>query len=231
LGFPGRSLGVDEAPPPQLLEYIAAQLNISAETWNDYAMRDQTRREHLQELQRHLGVRFFTAADYRGLAVSITTLAMQTWQGVVLAEALINEMRRSRILLPPIAIIERLCAEAATLAQRRVHRVLTERLNGEQKEKLERLIGPPSSGRASKLAWLRSPVGAPNPRNVLALIDRLKVIREIELPPDLARSVHQNRLLQLAGKVPRPMFRICAISKLRDAMEPWSRSCWRAPQH
>jgi hypothetical protein len=45
---------------------------------------------------------------------------MQTWQGVVLAEALINEMRRSRILLPPIAIIERLFAEAATLAQRRV---------------------------------------------------------------------------------------------------------------
>jgi hypothetical protein len=33
---------------------------------------------------------------------------------------------------------------------------------------------------------------------VLGLIDRLKVIREIELPPDLARSVHQNRLLQLA---------------------------------
>ena len=72
------------------------------------------------------------------------------------------------------------------------------RLNGEQREKLERLIEPPSSGRASKLAWLRSPVGAPNPRNLLALIDRLKVIREIELPPDLARSVHQNRLLQLA---------------------------------
>ena len=71
-------------------------------------------------------------------------------------------------------------------------------LNGEQREKLERLIEPPSSGRASKLAWLRSPVGAPNPRNLLALIDRLKVIREIELPPDLARSVHQNRLLQLA---------------------------------
>jgi Tn3 transposase DDE domain len=33
---------------------------------------------------------------------------------------------------------------------------------------------------------------------VLRLIDRLKVIREIELPPHLARSVHQNRLLQLA---------------------------------
>jgi hypothetical protein len=33
---------------------------------------------------------------------------------------------------------------------------------------------------------------------VLALIDRLKVIREIELPPDLAGSVHQNRLSQLA---------------------------------
>jgi hypothetical protein len=105
-----------------------AQREALLATLNDYAMLDQTRRKHLQEIQRHLGVRFFTAADYRDLAVSITTLAMQTWQGVVLAEALINEMRRSRILLPPIAIIERLCAEAATLAQRRVQRALTEQL-------------------------------------------------------------------------------------------------------
>jgi hypothetical protein len=43
-----------------------------------------------------------------------------------------------------------LCAEAATLAQRRVHRALTERLNGEQREKLERLIGPPSSGKSQQ---------------------------------------------------------------------------------
>jgi hypothetical protein len=135
---------------------------------------------------------------------------MQTWQGVVLAEALINEMRRRRILLPPIAIIEGLCAEAATLAQRRVYRALS----------LERLIGAPSSGRASKLAWLRSPVGAPNPGNVLGLIDRLKVIREIELPSDLARSVHQNRLLQLARE--GAQIDVPHLARFRNCATPWN---------
>jgi Domain of unknown function (DUF4158) len=97
LRFQGRSTGVDEAPPPQLLEYIVGTAKYFSGNVERFRDAGSTRRERLQELQRHLGVQFFTAADYRGLAVSITTLAMQTWRGVVLAEALINEMRRSLV--------------------------------------------------------------------------------------------------------------------------------------
>jgi hypothetical protein len=54
------------------------------------------------------------------------------------------------------------------------------------------------SGKASTLAWLRQPAGAPSPHNLLGLIEQLNVIREIKLPAQMGQAVHQNRLLQLA---------------------------------
>jgi TnpA family transposase len=78
LRFLGRTLGVEEVPPAEIVGFVAAQVGLPASAWLKYAKRDQTRREHLQELQRHSGLRLLTVADYRSLAGWVTTLAMQT---------------------------------------------------------------------------------------------------------------------------------------------------------
>ena len=46
LRHPGRTLGVDETPPPALVGIVTAQLKASPALRDDYARRDQTRREH-----------------------------------------------------------------------------------------------------------------------------------------------------------------------------------------
>ena len=51
LRFPGILLGVDEPPFPPLLKLVADQLKVSVESWGEYGQREQTRREHLVELQ------------------------------------------------------------------------------------------------------------------------------------------------------------------------------------
>lgn len=38
-----------EAPHPPILGIVAAQLKVTLSAWSLYAMRDETRREHLQE--------------------------------------------------------------------------------------------------------------------------------------------------------------------------------------
>ena len=43
LRYPGRAIGSDETPPPQLLDLVAAQLRVSPSVWDLYAHRDQTR--------------------------------------------------------------------------------------------------------------------------------------------------------------------------------------------
>jgi TnpA family transposase len=55
LRFPGVILGVDEPPFPPLLKLVADQLKVSVESWDEYGQREQTRREHLVELQTVFG--------------------------------------------------------------------------------------------------------------------------------------------------------------------------------
>lgn len=90
LRFPGIILGVDEPPFPPLLKLIADQLKVSVESWNEYGQREQTRCEHLIELQTVFGFQTFTMSHYRQAAHTLTELAMQTDKGVVLADALID---------------------------------------------------------------------------------------------------------------------------------------------
>ena len=69
LRFPGRVIGADESPPTDML-YLSS-LNNSASSQRcsiEYASRDETRREHLGELQAYLGIRPFRREDYRAAA-------------------------------------------------------------------------------------------------------------------------------------------------------------------
>ncbi len=91
LRFPGTFLGVDEPPFPPLLRMVAAQLKMPVESWSEYGQREQTRREHLVELQTVFGFKPFTMSHYRQAVHTLTELALQTDKGIVLASALVEE--------------------------------------------------------------------------------------------------------------------------------------------
>ena len=114
LRFPGVILGPDELPFPPLLRIVASQLKVPVESWSDYGQREQTRREHLAELQTVFGFQPFTMSHYRQAVHTLTELAMQTDKGIVLASALIEHLRRQSIILPALNAIERASAEAIT---------------------------------------------------------------------------------------------------------------------
>lgn len=198
LHYPGRVLGQDERPHPPLLGMVAAQLKVSTSVWDLYAARDQTRREHLQELIERLQLSPFGQSHYRAVANWLLPIAMQTTQGMALAQATVDELRRLKVVLPPVATIERLCAEVSTRAQRQVFKCLTEPLTSEQRASLDELLVLRKGRTISTLAWLRQSPGAPSAKAVLAHIERLKAIRTLGLPAHIGRDVHQNRLLRLA---------------------------------
>ena len=198
LRYPGRVLGQSERPYAPLLGMVAAQLKLSPSVWELYAERDQTRREHLQELIDRLQLSQFSRPLYRAIAAWLLPIAMQTTQGMALAQAVVDELRKRQIVLPPVAAIERLCAEVLTRAERQVFKLLVAPLTVEQFAALDALIPLREGYRASTLAWLRQSPGAPSAKAVLNHIERLKTIRTLGLPADIGRNVHQNRLLRLA---------------------------------
>lgn len=198
LRYPGRALLPDETPPPELLTFLARQFGLSAGAWTSYAERDETRREHLAELQLHYGLRSFSIGHYRSLATWLIPTALQTNRGVVLVKAGIDELRRRSVVVPRLAVLERLCAEVIVRSERQLFKTLTTGLSDNQRHELDTLLKLRGGSKVSTFTWLRLPPGAPTSQNILLHIERLQHIRNLELRSDLAQLIHQNRLLQLA---------------------------------
>jgi TnpA family transposase len=198
LRFPGQGLLPDADVPSFLLQWIGKQIGVDAACWPQYAGRAETRRDHLLELRAYLGMEQFGLRHYRQASSAIGELAMQTDKGIVLAGALIEHLRRKSVIFPVIDTIERICSEAITRANRRLHAALADPLSAEHRKRLDDLLRRRENGRTTRLAWLRQSPTKPNSRHMLEHIERLKVWHELDLPVGIERQVHQNRLLKIA---------------------------------
>jgi hypothetical protein len=204
-----------------LLKLVADQLKVSTERWDEYGKREQTRRNHLVELQTTFGFQIFTIGHYQQAVRTLTELAMQTDKGIVLASALIEHFRRKSIVLSASNVIERICAEAITRANRHLHATLSDPLSEEHRQRLDDLLKRRDKGRTTRLAWLRQSPAKPNSRHMLEHIERLKAWHELDLPAGIERQVHQNRLLKIAREggqmTPRGLSQIRASATLCHA--------------
>lgn len=198
LRFPGQGLLPDTDVPESLLRWNGQQLCIDPACWPQYATREETRREHLLDLRAYLGLEPFGLAHYRRAVHATTELALQTDKGVVLASSVLEALRHKRIIIPTLDVIERICAEAITRANRRIYAALNDPLSAMHRQRLDGLLKRQDGMKITVLAWLRMSPLKPNSRHMLEHLDRLKAWRVLDLPTGLDRLVHQNRLLKIA---------------------------------
>ena len=171
---PGILLAADAEPFAPLLRMVAAQIKVPIDAWHRYCQRAETRREHLLELKSAFGLRTFATRDYRASVLSLNELAWQKDIGIELATALVDGLRRKRVLLPTATVIERVCAEAVTRANRRIRAALTESLTTQHRQRLDELPQRKESSMITRLNWLRQSAAKLNSRHMREHIDRLK---------------------------------------------------------
>ena len=218
LRHPSRVLPPSEAPYPPLLGIVAAQLKVTPAAWSQYAKRDETRREHLQELLERFELRQFDRSYYRELIDWLMPLALQTTQGMVLAHAIANELRARRILLPTVALIEKMCAIALTRAERETFRRLTSGLTDKHRAVLDAVLLVRPGGSSSTLSWFRQPPGALSANAVLAHLAatgggaRCRLTRPGRSPEPAAAARARRR-----PNCRLPAARIRAATSVRDA--------------
>ena len=165
-------LGTDLIVSESLIEWVASQIQVDATTWVKYAERDQTRREHFQELRSYLGLSPFSLADFRFLLNGLTDLAMQTDKGLVIAVQATELLRQRQVILPALNVIDRACAEAITIATRRIYKMLIEPLTAAHKQRLDDLLKVKPESGITWLVWLRQSPVKPNSRHMIEQIDR-----------------------------------------------------------
>ena len=196
--YPGIAISSEQPLPEIFHEYLANQLEVSSEIWSEYGRRQETRREYLLELQSLFGFELFSMKRYDEMINELHSVAEQTDKGIVVASTLVENLRRKNILLPAINVIERMCAEAITSANRNLYNKLSEPLNNKQREQLDQLLKIRLDSSSTYLAWLRQSPMKSNSKAMLEHIERLKLLHDINLPEGIERSVHQNRLLKMA---------------------------------
>jgi hypothetical protein len=140
--YPGRLLRPGELIPAEALQFVAEQLHIEQETLATSATHPQTRREQLDGLRVRFGFRMFAPGHGRTLLAWLLPVALATTGAPAIAQALMEELRRRRVIAPGPSIIERLVAAALVLAERHVAHQLTRSLTPAQAEALDALLRP-----------------------------------------------------------------------------------------
>ena len=194
LRHPGTTLANLGRPIDRLVAWRARQLEIPAGAFVGYARRPQTVTDHARELAAALGLRPATAADLPRMIEAAAEAARGTDAGGPIAAAVVEALRRSRVLLPPLAVIERAAIAGRARARRRATEAMLARVPEAQVAELERLlVADPALG-MTPFAWLKAMPVAPKPDHVRELLDRLHRVRGIGLPAEAAAGVHEARL-------------------------------------
>lgn len=153
--YPGIALSEGETPDRELLKFVATQLDCHPNDWETYGLREVTKREHSLELQRLLGFSAFSRQNYQKYVQYIANIAIDTDKGMILAENLVRYLRANKILLPTVLVIDKLCAEAITKANKIIYERLTFGLTQPHFDKLDALLQHKSDTKFTHLGWLR----------------------------------------------------------------------------
>lgn len=193
LRYPGRLLRPGEAILAPALRFIAEQIGIAHEVFTAYSARTQTRYQHLDAIRVTYGFGHLTPACREEIGAWLLPVALGTTNAVVVATALLDELRRRRLIVPGPYVIEEMVA-----AERHVARQLTAGLSRSQTAALDGLLMVEPEASMSVLAWARQPPGAPGHRALNRLIEVLRRLQSIGLDPACTEGVHPERLRRLA---------------------------------
>jgi len=210
--YPGRALGAGEAPPADMLAFIASQIGCDPAELSAYARRDETRWEHLGELQSYLTVRPFRREDIRAVVHVAFEQATGSDRGDAIVSAMIAYLQERRILLPAPPALEKIALAARALARKRAYKNLVESLPDDTIAALEALLAVDDEHGRTPLAWLREWPEAPRQKNLAGLVERLQVVRRLAVGPDREKRIHRARYAAIAKEisilVPRDVSRL-----------------------
>lgn len=200
LRYPGRVRDVGEQPNDMMLAFLADQVDANTSDLVIYDQRPQTRREHIAQIMARFGYKIFTKPLVREFVYWLTPSAGEDPRAEPLAIALIDELRRRRILIPARRTIELIVRHAIRRAENVRISALIRDLHSDHHNALGTLIAPPQSGEVSMLSWLKAAPKSASVKSIKAVLDRLKVVRKIGLPTSMRQNISVSALDRLAGE-------------------------------
>ena len=197
LRYPGRLLQPAEVIPEPMLAFIGAQLGLTGEALLDYAAREETRYEHSAMLQKIYGYRPFAGLSRREFLEWLTDAAEAARTNHGLAETMVTELRRRRIIVPASSTVERICADALVAAERTIVERISGRLDEPARRRLLALLSETVDHGVTRFVWLRQQEPGHNSNAVNRLLDRLDWINELAISSNVTNGIPPHRVGRL----------------------------------
>ena len=143
------------------------------------------------------GYRTFAGRAARHLKAWLDGQAEETRPNEELARRLVEECRRRQLILPAISTLERLCADAAVAADRRVEERIAGRLDTAARTVLDGLLSETLDNRVTRFVWLRQSEPGNNAAVAGRLLDRLEFLQRLGLSEQLVDGVPSHRVARL----------------------------------
>ena len=191
--YPGRTLRPNESIPSEILNFISEQIDVDSDEFKYYGRREETIREHTSLISKWLGYEAFQIKDYKRVFKWLVPLAMENADSCFLVGAILNELRHKKILSPPLAVIERLVAMSETLAEQKIYSRITDALSRTSASLLESWLILQDGKKQSVFSWIRQPIGCPNPGNIIEVINRINLIKSLNIPEEVEAELSENR--------------------------------------
>ena len=197
LRYPGRLLAPGEFVPPAVVDFIGRQLDLVGDELADYAVRSETRHEHLAELRRLYGFRSFAGGAARELGDRLREEAQPAQSNEDLVRRFVEACHRTRTILPATTTIERLCADALVDAERQIEARIAERVPPGLRRDLEHLLEETVDAGVTRFVWLRQFEPGSNSADANRLLDRREHLRRLDVPEGLFHDVPAHRITRL----------------------------------
>ena len=197
LRYPGRLLQPSEVTPEPMLAFVAAQLGLAGDDLLGYGAREATRYQHSAMLQHLYGYRSFEGRAREEMKPWINRAAELAQTNDQFAADLLAEFRRRKTIVPRAFTVERLCADALVAAERRIAAQIAGRLNQGAKARLLSLLRTTVDDHLTRFVWLRQFEPGSSSADMNRMLNRLDVLRELDIDPCILEGVPPHRVGRL----------------------------------
>ena len=187
-----------QAIPPEVIAFVAEQLEIDPRVLPLYANRRRTQTDHQLHVQAYLQFRRAAPLDFYALQTWLVERALEHDKPTLLLQLACEKLYREKIVRPGVTRLERLVATARDQAHAETFRRLTPLLTDERKTFLDGLLPPDLRTGRTLLSWVRQEAVAPVASQIIATLQKIAFLHDTGVHQWDLDSLNPNRAKWLA---------------------------------
>jgi TnpA family transposase len=184
--------------PLPVIRFLARQLGVSPASINSYGERSQTRTDHLQEIENHLGFHKASVTEKHEIERWLRERALEHDRPLLLLQLLCERLHAKKIVRPGLTLLERSVTVARQQAHEATWEMIAPLLSAEDRRHLDRLLVVDEQLGVTPLTRYRTAATSHSASAILTVLEKITQMRATGLTGRDLGVLNPNRLKWLA---------------------------------